>query len=211
MYVGMKQNDRMLIDLHVHSSVSRCSALAPAEIIELGMELGLNGVCITDHDTVDILSQIKEGFQPNGFLVLVGMEYTTPQGDFLIHGPVESLRMGMDARELLLEVERIGGAVIPAHPYRGWRPCEVGLLDSLPCTAIEVLNGRNNEHENALAGTLARKLQLPAVAGSDAHKVTELGRFPTQFEVQINNRMDLVNALKKDNALRLHRLHSFLP
>ncbi|WP_229592106.1 PHP-associated domain-containing protein [Pseudodesulfovibrio sediminis] len=186
----------MLIDLHVHSSVSRCSALAPIEIIELSVEQGLDGVCITDHDTVDILAHIKEGFQPNGLLVLVGMEYTTPQGDFLVHGPVESLRKGMDASELLLEVERIGGAVISAHPFRGWRPCEVGLLDALPCTAIEVLNGRNSEHENSLAGALAKKLQLPGVAGSDAHNVAELGRFPTRFDVPVNNRMDLVNALK---------------
>ena len=76
----------MLIDIHVHSTVSMCSSLSPADIIENGRACGLDGVCITDHDSTAVLSQIEEGFQSNGLLVLVGMEYTTPQGDFLVFG-----------------------------------------------------------------------------------------------------------------------------
>lgn len=186
----------MLIDLHVHSTVSRCSSLSPEEIIEHGKALGLDGVCITDHDTTGVLAQIDEGFQPDGLLVLVGMEYTTPQGDFLVYGPVESLPDGLDAQGLLTEVERLGGAAVAAHPYRGWRPTEVGILDALPCTAIEALNGRNNDHENGLAGGLAKRLDMPGVAGSDAHTISELGRCPTRFNVSISNREELVRALK---------------
>lgn len=186
----------MLFDLHVHSSISGCSSLSPAEIVENSRSLGLDGVCITDHDTTDIVSQITEGFQPDGLLVLVGVEYTTPQGDFLVYGPVEALPKGLDAITLLNEAQRLGCAVVAAHPYREWRPTDVSVLNQAPCTAVEVLNGRNNEYENTLACGLATQLGLASVAGSDAHTLSELGKFPTWFDADIQCRSDLVSALK---------------
>lgn len=187
----------MLIDLHVHSSVSSCSELSPAEIIQYGKALGLDGVCITDHDTTDVLSQIKEGFQPNGLLVLVGMEYSTPEGHFLVYGPVEHLLPGMDARLLITEVRRMGGAVVAAHPFRGSLSDVADVISDEPCTAIEVFNGRNNDKSNAKAGLLAHSLGLTEVSGSDAHALVELGRCPTRFVTTIRSRQDLVEALKK--------------
>lgn len=186
----------MLIDIHVHSAISSCSVMPIEEILARSRSLGLDGVCITDHDTTAVLAQIKEGFQSDGLLVLVGMEYSTPQGDFLAYGEVESLRSGMNAPQLFDAVSRLGGAVVAAHPFRGWRPSDPTLLTHPGCSAVEVVNGRNTDAEDALAQELAAKYGLVRTAGSDAHALDELGRFPTRFNVDIASRADLVAALK---------------
>jgi len=185
----------MLIDMHVHSDVSRCSVLSVADILDNARKVGLDGVCITDHDTTAVLSQIDEGFQSDGLLVLVGMEYTTPQGDFLVHGPVESLKPGMPAPLLMATVRELGGAVVAAHPFRSWRPTDVSVITPFACTAVEVENGRNNSFENTQACAFARKQTMSGVAGSDAHRLEELGQRPTRFTTSISSREELVAAL----------------
>lgn len=185
----------MLIDIHVHSDISPCSGLSVADIVGNSMRLGLDGVCITDHDTTRVLSQIEEGFQPDGLLVMVGMEYTTPQGDFLVFGSIHDLPKKMDLAQLIPAVGKVGGAVVAAHPFRGWRLSDSSAIEQYPCSAIEVVNGRNTDTENRLASDLADRLGLPAVAGSDAHTMGELGRYPTKFTTPIRSVHDLARAL----------------
>lgn len=186
----------MLIDIHVHSDNSPCSVMPIEAIVARARAFGLDGVCITDHDSTDVLAQIEEGFQSDGLLVLVGMEYSTPQGDFLAYGEVESLVPGMDAPDLFEAVADMGGAVVAAHPYRGWRPADISVLTHSGLSAIEVVNGRNTNLEDELAADLARKLQTFRTSGSDAHSLDELGRFPTRFSCPIASRADLVNAIR---------------
>lgn len=186
----------MRIDLHVHSDNSSCSVMPARDILAKARGLGLDGVCITDHGSTAVLSQIREGFQPDGLLVLVGMEYTTPQGDYLVYGPVEDLLPGMDAVSLIDKVASIGGAVVAAHPYRGWRPAEPTVLGHTGLTAIEVVNGRNTDEEDAKAEAAALEVGAVRVAGSDAHSLDELAGFPTDFTMEIRSRNDLVQALR---------------
>lgn len=166
------------------------------DILARARRLGLDGVCITDHGSTDVLSQIREGFQPDGLLVLVGMEYTTPQGDYLVYGPAEDLLPGMDAVSLIEAVDKRGGAVVAAHPFRGWRPSEPSVLAHPKLTAIEVVNGRNTDAEDEEAEAVAKRHGAVRVAGSDAHSLDELARFPTDFSVDIRSRDDLVRALR---------------
>lgn len=186
----------MLIDIHVHSDNSQCSVMPIREIVARAKSLGLDGVCITDHDSLAVLSQIDEGFQPNGVLVLVGMEYTTPQGDFLVYGDVESLSSGLEAPALFEAVDEMGGAVVAAHPFRGWRPSDASLLGHPLLAAIETANGRNTDGEDEQAQGAAAKHGKACTAGSDAHDYDELGQFPTEFSVEIRSRDDLALALK---------------
>lgn len=186
----------MLIDIHVHSDNSSCSTMPIEDILNHAREFGLDGVCITDHDTTAVLSQIREGFQPDGLLVLVGMEYSTPQGDYLVFGDVESLETGMDAPMMMTRVREAGGAVVAAHPFRGWRPSDPSVITEDQCAAIEVVNGRNTDMDDYFAEGLAAKNGMARTGGSDAHTLEELGQFPTRFHVPINTRNDLVEALK---------------
>ncbi|WP_147820868.1 PHP-associated domain-containing protein [Salidesulfovibrio onnuriiensis] len=185
----------MLIDVHVHTSISPCSVLEIDAILEISRQRGMDGVCLTDHDTMDAAGYVREGVQDDGFVVIVGMEYTTPQGDFLIFGPFENIRPGMDAQDMLPYVYGRGGAAIGAHPYRGWRPAQEFLFEQGVCSLVEGVNGRNTAPENLRAQALAHRHGLTMTGGSDAHRVDELAKFPTRFLERIESRDDLVRAL----------------
>ncbi len=169
--------------------------MTPSEILAHARATGLDGVCVTDHDTTEVLAQISEGFQSDGLLVLVGMEYATRQGDFLVFGDVESLPGGLSGEALLGRVRDLGGAVVSAHPFRKTRPADPAVFDGGLCRLVEVDNGRNSPEENDRALSLALRRRMIRVAGSDAHRLDELGRRPTEFTVPIRSRADLVHAL----------------
>lgn len=187
----------MLIDLHVHSTCSPCSILKPSEILANARSVGLDAVCITDHDTMSILTQCREGFQPDGLLVIVGMEYTTGQGDYLLFGDIRSIPLGLSAAALLPAVRDLGGAAVSAHPCRTWRPADPTVFELGLCSIAEAENGRNTDAENGLAQSLIAGHGMTAVAGSDAHSLEELGRCPTRFTVPVNSTRDLIDALNK--------------
>lgn len=187
----------MLIDLHVHSTISPCSRLSLEEILAHARSLGLDGVCLTDHDTMEARSVVREGMQPDGLLVVIGMEYATEQGDFLLFGPFEDLVPGLAAREVLALVEAAGGAAVAAHPCRRLRPTAVDLVADGLVHALEAVNGRNTAEENRLVRAWPDRFALPAVGGSDAHTLEELGRWPTRFFTSVASRVDLIRALRR--------------
>ncbi|MFP4393058.1 MAG: PHP domain-containing protein [Desulfohalobiaceae bacterium] len=185
----------MLFDLHVHSCISPCSNLSLEDIIHQAQKKGLDGLCITDHDTMAAGQLVVEGVQENGLLVIIGQEYTTQQGDFLLFGPYEDLPPGLKAEKLLNHVLATGGAAIAAHPFRSWRSIDPALIRSGLCSIIEQQNGRNTVWENFQTQTWIKSYPLFPVVGSDAHSLEELGRFPVRFPSPIHSRMDLVSAL----------------
>lgn len=187
----------MKFDLHVHSVFSGCSCLEPSEIVETAREKGLDGVCITDHGTMDIRHHLREGKQPNGLLVLFGMEYATPDGDFLVFGPFEQLPLSLDAAALLKHVDRSGGVAIAAHPFRSGRPVAEKILRCGLCQVVEVMNGRNSEIENLRVDAWRKKYEFTEVAGSDAHTTQEIGEMATRFTVPVGSRKELIGALKR--------------
>lgn len=186
----------MLIDLHVHTTVSPCSCLKVETILDQAMAVGLDGVCLTDHDTMEIGARVREGLQADGLLVIVGMEYATPQGDYLIFGPFEDIKPGMDAPAMFAAVNKHGGVAIGAHPYRKMRPANMAMFAPGKCMIAEVSNGRNSLSENARALNFAQSRELSMTAGSDAHTLEELGTHPTRFIDRITNREDLVASLR---------------
>lgn len=167
-------------DLHLHTEASPDSLLRPAELLEVCSRLGLAGIAVTDHDTVEGgLEALR--LAPAGLQIIVGEEVDTLQGEVLGFFLRESVPPGMDARETARAIRAQGGLVGVPHPYDSWRhvlPLEVveelaraGLLDF-----IEGRNGRVLRQEsNFRAEALGRRLALPLTAGSDAHSVWEVG------------------------------------
>jgi hypothetical protein len=191
----------MLFDLHVHSSISPCSNLSLHDIVHQAQEKGLDGVCITDHDTMVAGQLLAEGVQENGLVVIIGQEYTTRQGDFLLFGPYDNLPPGLDAEEVLEHVQATGGAAIGAHPFRNGRGVDRDLIRSGLCPIIEQQNGRNTDLENTQTQAWFARYPLIPVAGSDAHSLEELGRFPLRFPSPIHSRMDLISALNSGQGI----------
>ena len=185
----------MLFDIHVHSDLSPCSNMKIEDIVTRAGQLGLDGVCITDHHTMEIRHAMAEGIQGNGLCVLYGMEYSTPQGDFLLFGPFEDLAPGLDGDLLLSTVRSCGGEAVAAHPFRKSRPGDERVIRSGLCHSVECVNGRNTFQENSAVEQWIRRYRLTRCGGSDAHRLDELGTFGTRFFMPIRSRADLIHAL----------------
>ena len=191
----------MQFDMHVHTTVSSCSRLELSDILHNAVQIGLNGVCITDHNTCRAKTELQEGLQPDGLIVLVGMEYETPEGDFLLFGSDLEIPPGLDATVLLRRIREKQGVAIAAHPFRANRPVAEHLIRSGRCSAVESVNGRNLDIENQRVQAWRRKYGIAEVGGSDAHSLAELGKIRTAFSVPIHSMEDLVTAVQNGQCL----------
>ncbi len=185
----------MIIDMHIHTIFSPCSVIKISQLLKKAKEIGLDGICITDHDTTAALRDIKNNTDNFGICVIVGIEYTTLKGDFLVFGPIDSLPSGMNSEELLSWTKKEGGIAIPAHPFRKSRPVSINVLPLFE--VIESINGRNLSSENSLCHEWISKSKnyYKGIGGSDAHTLNEVGSVVTIFERNIYNTEDLIREL----------------
>lgn len=205
---GKSSGGGCCIDLHIHSApASPCSSVAVNQIIDAAKNLGLDGICLTDHNYLWGSKEVEELRQKHGFLVLRGNEITTDQGDVLVFGLEKNIQGIVKLDALRREVSAVGGVIILAHPFRGFLTFNVAELGLTPqkaaardlfqyVDAVEVLNAKVTEKENNLAAEVAQILGLPATGGSDAHEVEEVGLYATRFAASITNEEELINALQ---------------
>ena len=203
----------MLIDLHTHTyPMSDDSFMSADEAVAAAKALGLDGICLTDHDAFWDDTQVRELSRRHGdFLVLAGSEINTDAGHVLAFG-LRRYEFGMHKPPFLRAcADRHGAALIAAHPYRrrfleepGRDPrARAAMLARAAadpffalCDAIESRNGRGAAPQNRYAADLAAALSRPATAGSDAHRVAQLGTAATEFHGKIETLADLIRLLK---------------
>jgi predicted metal-dependent phosphoesterase TrpH len=202
---------RMTIDLHVHTyPASPCSSASVDSLIEEAKRIGLDGICLTDHNHVWDAARVEELRQKHGYLILRGNEITTNQGDVLVFGLDRDIQGIIDLKALRQQVDEAGGFMIVAHPFRGFLIVGVDQAGLTPekamerplfryVDAVEVLNGKVTEKENDFALKVTEGLGLPGTGGSDAHDAAEVGMYATEFYEVIRNERDLIAALKKGN------------
>ena len=187
-------------DLHVHTvRGSDCSVLVPEELIERAAEIGLDGVCVTEHDHIWRSAELEALARRLGVLLFFGVEANTDFGEVLAFGPQEYAQ-GFHKLSCLREaVDEAGGTIVAAHPFRHvfspfysnadkekpsagdaarWPVME--LVDSL-----EIINGASTPEESEFARSVAQKLGLGLTGGSDAHSVDGVGMCVTVFERRI--------------------------
>lgn len=186
---------RLKIDLHVHTVYSDGSGTV-SEVLETAKDKGLDGLAITDHETL-------EGyFEARAFdydlLVLPGFEVETDAGHVLVlcleRLPPMVGKVGYE--DLIQWVNGLEGVTILAHPAAGRFRLE-RWMGSKP-DAIEVFNASYpSEYFVRRSLKLAERLGLPAVGGSDAHHPQMVGDAYTVVEVDGFNSGTVVEAIKK--------------
>lgn len=192
----------MLIDMHMHIwPTSTDSHMTLEDAVDQGKKLGLDGICITDHDSLDIRERAAEYSKKTGYPIFVGVEILTYQGDVVVFGLDEVPKRMLHVEELLDIVEGRGGAAIVAHPFRrnnrGLGEGIRGVHERL--AGVEVLNGNTPIDLNIEADNLTRELEVGRVGASDAHRKHEVGRYATKFTVEITNVDELICELKDGN------------
>jgi len=170
------------VDLHVHTRFSGDSSIDPKLVVdELYAHPVVKGVAITDHETLQGYRRAAKLAQAyEGILIIPGIEVGTPLGDLILLGVLEEPPNGLSAMELVSFAHERGGVVVAPHPFRF--PGVGGHLRNLHVDAVEVFNPRASREENRMAWWVARELNLPGVAGSDAHHPSELWRAYTLID-----------------------------
>ncbi|HAL62100.1 MAG TPA: hypothetical protein DCP08_06810 [Chloroflexi bacterium] len=186
----------MKVDMHVHTCYSEDATLSLETIMETCRRRGLDGVAITDHNTIAGALALKEiapwpttcqpapvlarpGDKP--FLVIVGEEIDTTKGEILGFFLKEEIPGGLTPKEAMARIREQRGLVGVPHPLDRLRRSAMGriaLLDILD--ELDFLEGFNSRvtfpSDNRKAQTLAQAQGLPITAGSDAHTAYEIGR-----------------------------------
>ncbi len=216
-----------IVDMHVHTSpTSSDSMLDPHDLVRIAGENGLTGVNISDHDRVierHAIAAFREQYA--GTFINFGMEVSTDLGHMIAVGLREYLPGIRRAAQLRLELERVGGFLIVAHPFRHlFEPVTAmrtgKTFDMTPEQAaetmpvfrvvhgIEVANGANTPRENEFAAEVARLLGLVATGGSDAHSTSGVGAFSTGFERAVTSEAALLEELHSGRCEAVHRTRS---
>jgi predicted metal-dependent phosphoesterase TrpH len=166
----------MKIDLHIHSRYSSDGSLYPEDIIKVARKKGLDGVAVTDHDTVQGGLEAKK-YETKDFIVIAGAEIKTERGEIIglfLSKEIRSRRF----EDVIIEIKAQGGLVVVPHPFDGMRRSAFRISDKEAnyVDAIEGYNGRSIfQSYNRRAVAFAEKHNLPVVAGSDAHHANEIG------------------------------------
>jgi predicted metal-dependent phosphoesterase TrpH len=192
------------VDLHTHTRVgSNCSYMEPQQLARRARELRLDGVCITEHNAPWDEASLNALNSPEGPLFFAGVEVSTEWGDVLVYG-VDGLGGGLRVRELRSLVDRAGGVMVAAHPFRRYSVIGVALDPEEALRnplfefvdAIEVFNGMGPRRELEFASDVVRRLRLPGVGGSDSHAPHTVGQCFTEFERSLATTEELVAELK---------------
>lgn len=189
----------MKIDCHIHENkYSSDSFLDLYEGIKEAKHLGLDGLCITNHDNNLLKDEIGDSAVIDDILVIVGAEILTFEGDILTFGLKNIPDRMLKAEELLELVKESNGVAIAAHPFRdnnrGIGENMVRLADLL--SAVEAFNGSTKYNHNMQAYNLAKELSIPTLGASDAHNVDRVGLFATEFDGVIRDLADFIEAIK---------------
>jgi predicted metal-dependent phosphoesterase TrpH len=198
----------MRVDLHIHTRPkSPCSAIDPSVLLEAAARAGLDGICLTEHQNRWSPEEVSELAHGNGIRVFQGNEITTSQGDILVFGYDRDLKGVVPVQDLRKEVETAGGLMIAAHPFRGFllfgitqlqldveQGCKRAVFQHVD--GLEIHNCKVTDPENDMARRVAERLGLLGVAGSDAHRLDEVGRCVTVFEREIRTERELVEELR---------------
>ncbi len=162
----------MIFDLHVHSMYSfDCNSSIP-QIINKAEEMGLDGISITDHDTLKGYQEAKR--LSKSIIIVPGIEISRQEGHLLVLG-IEEVPPRLKIMDLLDWVRDNSGVSIAPHPFDSYKGLG-DLVQSLPLDGIEVYNAKYKfSHVNIRADKLSRQLDLSRIGGSDAHDLNEIG------------------------------------
>ena len=184
------------VDFHTHTYHSYDSMMQPEKILRLAKARGLNGIVISDHDTIKGGVECAALNKDENFKVYIASEVKTSVGDITGINLKQEITV-TNFTEVVQQIKNQGGLVLLVHPYHHHK------LDEINFDAIDLVegyNGREFPANNDKAVELAKKYNKPIIAGSDAHVYSEIANCRTFY----NNLTDLtkpVNFEGKRNSV----------
>jgi predicted metal-dependent phosphoesterase TrpH/glycosyltransferase involved in cell wall biosynthesis len=170
----------ILADLHMHTSFSHDCSIPPDELVAHAEAEGLGAIAVTDHNVFGGALAAVEAARGRDLVVIPGEEVKTG-GDGEVIGLFlqEEIPRGMSFAETVTAIREQGGLVYVPHPFDRMHSIPSPATLSRHLADIDVLEVYNArllfEAYNDEALRFARKYDLLAGAGSDAHVLQGVG------------------------------------
>ncbi len=191
----------VLYDLHIHTKCSKCGTMSPERLLKLAKKKGLNGIAVTDHNTIKGALAVTQANKDENFRVIIGAEIMTQYGEILAYNLKEEIK-SRDFDEVIDEIHKQGGLAVMAHPFgpgviRKALPKDHSKVNLKKLDGFEILNGRTFPWQNKQAEKVSKELGLTGTAGSDTHLANELGRVYSEFDGEFETAL-------KENKITVH-------
>ena len=188
---------KLKFDLHVHSYYSKDGFETVHEIILEAKRKGLDGIALTDHNTINGIKEAKKIGIKNDIIVIAGCEIKSMYGDILAYGVTDVIKKCMSVAETIYAIHENGGIAVAAHPYPeiSHRTKMYQFLN-LGFDAIETKNARSLLMNN-ISRKKAEKLKIPQTGGSDAHSLREIGNAYTEINSKDKTEKSVLDAIKR--------------
>ncbi len=197
--------EKGIADIHTHTMYSGFSeysflsfpdsVTSPRTSIKVAEKLGLNALCITDHNTI---KGALEAQKFNKELVVVGEEISSNDGEIIGLFLQEQINPGLSAEETIEHIHGQDGIAIAPHPFSGYCSCVGKKIDTLRFDGIEVFNALHRDgYSNAIA--LEKCNGHAKLGGSDAHASNMIGNGYTLFNG--SSKEDLRTAIKNKQTI----------
>jgi predicted metal-dependent phosphoesterase TrpH len=172
----------MKIDCHCHTVYSKhflwgYDALdTPLEMVKAAIKRGIDGIAITDHNTVKgglVAKKVAKRFK--NFTVIVGSEIRTIEGEIIALDLKDNVPTKLTIEETVEKIHELGGIAVAPHPFGNYIFRRCSGKKSLMADAIEVYNSTLTKGQNKKALALAALFKKSMTAGSDSHSSREVG------------------------------------
>ncbi len=167
----------MRLDLHIHTDYSKDSNLDTSEVIKVSKKRGLDGIAVTEHNTIQGGVKAQKLNDDPDFKVIVASEVHTDMGEIIGYFLNEEIK-SRDLYEVIDEMRAQDAVISIPHPYDVFRFSALKpnkeVLKHVDC--VEAFNARCMfSRFNKMAKELAGNTGLAMTAGSDAHTLQEIG------------------------------------
>ncbi|MFD1514940.1 PHP domain-containing protein [Halomarina rubra] len=175
------------LDPHVHSEGSYDGHEPVERLLERAVEVGLDGIVVTDHDTIEESLRAAELAPEYGLVGIPGVEVSTADGHLLAIGVEQCPAAGEPFADTVDRVRELGGVAVVPHPFQRTRH-GVGKGVVEDCDAVEVYNAWVfTGYRNHRAKHFADANGYPGVAASDAHSAAYVGRAYTEMLLEVDS------------------------
>jgi predicted metal-dependent phosphoesterase TrpH len=177
---AQREDDWILADLHLHTSHSHDCSIDVDDLLDHAESEGLGAIAVTDHNVFTGALEAVEKARGRKLIVIPGEEVkTADQGEVIGLFLKEEIPRGMSFGETVEAIRAQKGIVYVPHPFDRMHaippPATIHRhLDEID--VLEIYNARLLfENYNDEAERFARKYNLLAGAGSDAHVLAGVG------------------------------------
>jgi len=164
------------LDLHIHSEYSDDGMGSPEEIIKYLQKRGLQGMAITDHNTLEgSFKALKVA--PKDFIVIPGVEISTLDGHMIALDVKETVERELSIEETVEKIIDLGGTPIVPHLFRNMSGIKEYKLKKIhtKLPAIEVFNSCSTPQTNLKTAKVAKQFNLGGIGGTDSHDPAYVG------------------------------------